>query len=321
MSRGGRRSRNTEHAEEHVDERWMASYMDMVTVLMCLFIVLFAMSTVDQDKFIALKNSLATGFGSVDVGKIDTAKGVVVPADKVSTTGEGFTDADLASTEVEQLSQLREQLRSALQAQNLDHAVTFVIDQRGLTVGLIGWETFFQPNSIQLQGQALSVVDTIGPILAASQRAISVEGHADYRGSSNPFPTDWELSGGRATQVLRRMVESAGFPSANISAVGYGSARPARTGDAPEDMAFNRRVDVAVLSALPEGVRELIPEVLDQMNAPPGTTAEVEPGSEASDTEAPASKNEGEKPKGDKAKGDKAQGEKAQAEKAPAAAH
>ena len=268
MSRGGRRSRNTEHAEEHVDERWMASYMDMVTVLMCLFIVLFAMSTVDQDKFIALKNSLATGFGSVDVGKIDTAKGVVVPPEQVGDKGTELTSSDLAAIETDSLLKLKEQLRTALEAANLAQTVTFVIDQRGLTIVLIGWETFFQPNSTELQSQALAVVDTITPILAASNHAVSVEGHADYRGSPTPYPTDWELAGGRATQVLRRMVEVNGFPGTGISAVGYGSARPARTGETPEDMAYNRRVDVAVLSAAPEAVRELIPDVLAQVQAP-----------------------------------------------------
>ncbi len=269
MSRGGkRRSAPAEHVEEHVDERWMASYMDMVTVLMCLFIVLFAMSTVDQEKFVALKNSLATGFGAVDVGKIDTAEGIVVPPEMVGEDGTELTSSDVAAIEVDSLTKLKEQLRTALEAQNLDHAVTFVIDQRGLTIGLIGWETFFQPNSTDLQGDALKVVDTITPILAVSDHAVSVEGHADYRGSSNPFPTDWELASGRATQVLRRMVEANGFPNGAISSVGYGSARPSRTGDGPEDMAFNRRVDVAVLSAQPEAIRELIPGVVASMNSP-----------------------------------------------------
>lgn len=273
MSRPTGRTRRAEPAEEHVDERWMASYMDMVTVLMCLFIVLFAMSTVDQDKFIALKNSLATGFGSVDVGKLDTATGVVVPEELVDEQGAGFTEAEQAAAEVDSLLALREQLRSALASQNLEHTVTFVIDQRGLTVGLIGWETFFQPNSIQLQGEALTVVDTLGPILAAAQHNVSVEGHADYRGSPTPFPTDWELSGGRATQVLRRMVESAGFPGSQISAVGYGSTRPARTGDSAEDAAINRRVDIAVLSDLPESARNLIPSALVSKTLPPAVAA------------------------------------------------
>ncbi len=65
----------------------MASYMDMVTVLMCLFIVLFAMSTVDQDKFEALKNSLATGFGAEKSINADIAQGIVVPPELVGSEG------------------------------------------------------------------------------------------------------------------------------------------------------------------------------------------------------------------------------------------
>lgn len=269
MSRPRKRVLDGDTPEEHVDERWMASYMDMVTVLMCLFIVLFAMSTVDQEKFEALRNSLATGFGAVDVGKIDTASGVVVPPEMLDAPVEDLTDAELtnaqlAGVEIDNLLELQEQLRSALASQSLDDDVTFVIDQRGLTIGLIGWESYFQPNSTTLSGNAIAIIDTITPLLAASAHTVSVEGHADFRGAATPFPTDWELSSGRATQVLRRMVETGGFPGSQISSVGYGSTRPQRSGDSIEDMAYNRRVDVAVLSNQPESVRELIPGAITQ---------------------------------------------------------
>ncbi|WP_026532245.1 OmpA/MotB family protein [Arthrobacter sp. H41] len=79
-----------DHGEEHPDERWMASYMDMVTVLMCMFIVLYAMSTVDQKKFEQLRTSLATGFGAVETATVDTAEGTVVPADMANAEGESF---------------------------------------------------------------------------------------------------------------------------------------------------------------------------------------------------------------------------------------
>ncbi|MET0975529.1 MAG: flagellar motor protein MotB [Leifsonia sp.] len=270
MSRRRRRALDT-GGEFHADERWMASYTDMVTVLMCLFIVLFAMSTVDQAKFTALKNSLATGFGVVDEGKVDTASGVVVPAEQVEHDAEGFvgpaevaepTDLEKAEVEVDALTHLRDQLYAALDARGLASDVTFTIDQRGLTIGLIGWETFFQPNSDALGGPAISVLDTIGPILTPTPYEVSVEGHADFRGTSFPFPTDWELSSGRATQVLRRLVEVGGIPGGRISSVGYGSARPAATGPTESDAAQNRRVDIAVLSTMPDDVRAKIPEVL-----------------------------------------------------------
>lgn len=263
-----RRPRDTGEAEFHVDERWMASYTDMVTVLMCLFIVLFAMSTVDQAKFAQLRNSLATGFGAVDIGKIDTASGVVVPADKVQHDAEGFagaaesTDHQQAKAEVDALTALRDQLHTALEARGLASDVTFTLDQRGLTIGLIGWETFFQPNSDALGPDAVGVLDTISPILSPTGYEVSVEGHADFRGTSYPFPTDWELSSGRATQVLRRMVEAGAFPADRISSVGFGSARPAHTGPAEGEAALNRRVDIAVLSKLPEKARAEIPAIL-----------------------------------------------------------
>ncbi|BBE21624.1 chemotaxis protein MotB [Arthrobacter sp. MN05-02] len=86
-----RKNRGEDHADEHPDERWMASYMDMVTVLMCMFIVLYAMSTVDQAKFEQLRVSLATGFGAVETATVDTAEGTVVPAEYANEEGESFT--------------------------------------------------------------------------------------------------------------------------------------------------------------------------------------------------------------------------------------
>ena len=91
-SRGARKKKV--HEDEHPDERWMASYMDMITVLMCMFIVLYAMSTVDQDKYVALRNSLATGFGQTELGAIDSASGTVVPVDQVTPEGEGYSAGD-----------------------------------------------------------------------------------------------------------------------------------------------------------------------------------------------------------------------------------
>jgi chemotaxis protein MotB len=262
----GRRSGLEEEHEEHVDERWMASYMDMVTVLMCMFIVLFAMSTVDQAKFVQLKNSLATGFGAVDVGMIDTAQGIVVPPDLVDTPAAqevGLTAMELALAEVDNLTAVQAALESALTAVGQADLVDYTIDERGLTVGLVGSETFFEPNVATLSGQAVSVLDTIGPIMAGTGREVSVEGHADRHGVTVNYPTDWELSSARATQVLRHLVERTGVAQERIGAIGYGSARPADHGDDLAAMARNRRVDVVLLSNQPDSVRALIPSVLD----------------------------------------------------------
>jgi chemotaxis protein MotB len=256
-----------EHVE-HVDERWMASYMDMVTVLMCMFIVLFAMSTVDQDKFDQLRNSLATGFGQTDVGAVDAAKGVVVPADQVDDTGEvvdlGVSQLDMAKAEVDKLEALKEQMRANLEAKGLTQTVQFEIDERGLTIRLVGSETFFGANSVDLSATAFAVLDAVSPVLASTHYEIAVEGHADVRPPGAPYATNWELSSGRATQVLRRIVETGGVAQERVGAVGYGSARPIANGTSETDLAANRRVDVVVISDQPESVRALIPAVLEK---------------------------------------------------------
>lgn len=210
------RARRRVPQEEHSgpDERWMASYMDMVTVLMCMFIVLFAMSTVDQEKFEALSASLATGFGQEPSDEIDATTGVVVPPELVDEKGEDFADVDLAAaqTEFNELSALRERLRQVLADNGLEADVTFTIDERGLTIGLVSAETFFDTNSTTLSDKALLVLDALGSVLVTTTNEISVEGHADVRGSVAPYPTNWELSAGRSTQVLRHLVEASVFP-------------------------------------------------------------------------------------------------------------
>jgi chemotaxis protein MotB len=262
VSRGRGRGRATrgETEEHHPDERWMASYMDMVTVLMCLFIVLFAMSSVDVEKYEKLRNSLATGFGTVNAGKVDTAEGTVVPATQVDTNAEGFNDLQLAEKEVDQLTALKEHMNANLTAQGLAGTVSFLIDQRGLTVKLVGSQSYFLPDSPVLQPQTLSILGAIAPVLAPIPEEIAVEGHA--ANGITAYASTWELSGARATAVLRTLVESGGVAGNRIGAVGYGSARQVNQDATEAEHMENRRVDVVVLSDQPDKIRALIPQVL-----------------------------------------------------------
>jgi chemotaxis protein MotB len=243
----------------------MASYLDMVTVLMCLFIVLFAMSSVDADKFDALRDSLATGFGKEPTEEIDFS-GLVLPPE-LRAKDAGFAanvDLDLAEAraELNDLEGLRERLEGALDARGLADTAEFTIDDRGLTIGLVGAETFFATNSVELTPKAGAVLDALGPVLAEVPNEISVEGHADRRDPAAPFPTNWELSSGRATQVLRHLVEVNRLRGDHVQAVGFGSTRPLADGDDDEALARNRRVDIVVLSDAEEGVRALIPDLV-----------------------------------------------------------
>lgn len=162
-----RRRRGVDNEEVHNDERWMASYMDMVTVLLCMFIVLYAMSTVDAAKFEKLRASLATGFGTEAGETVDTAEGIVVRAEDIGKEGSLYentvynANADLAVKEIEDLTAVRDQISAGLTTQGLADAVNFTITERGLTVGLIGAETFFSGNSVVMTEKALAVLGIV----------------------------------------------------------------------------------------------------------------------------------------------------------------
>ena len=274
-----RRGHGEEHGPEEPDERWMASYMDMVTVLMCMFIVLFAMSTVDQAKFVQLKESLAKGFGQTKTVYADVAKGVVVPKKDVGKNGElsnstqdrsaAAGNEEKAIKELKRLEQLRDAIEANLNAHGHGTAAQLGIDGRGLTVRLIGANTFFASNSAQLTAEAREIMAEIEAPLATVDFQISVEGNADWRAAAAPYATNWELSAARAVGVLRNLVEQGGIAPERVRATAYGSSRPLATGTSPNDLALNRRVDIVVLSDQPDAVRALIPGLLAQEGGTP----------------------------------------------------
>ncbi|MGV8967685.1 MAG: OmpA/MotB family protein [Cellulomonas sp.] len=284
MSAGRGRKKAVHEEEQENHERWAVSYADMMTVLVGLFIVLYAMSQVDQTKFEALRGSLAAGFGNASPTVLTGASGVmkdagavpdsikpagadnpIAPVSELSPEAQNLKDA---RDEVERLKQMQAAIEAALAAAGLPDQVTFGIDSRGLVLGLIANDFFFDPGSAALKPGAQAVLDAAGPVLAGIPEEVSVEGHADTVPSSGRYATNWELSADRATQVLRRLVEYDGIPGDRISAVSFGDARPmADVGADP--LAPNRRVDIVIHSPSPESVRALLPVVIENEGRAP----------------------------------------------------
>ncbi len=290
----GRRPRGGGHDEEHVNhERWLISYSDMITVLMALFIVLFAISQVDQVKYDALRRSLASGFGDGTVSQsvLDGSEGTLdgssftqeeapvpgsaglVNADAGlglqaanPTPGQTASDVDpallkAAEAEAQHLEEVRDQIAAGLAAAGLSDAVRFRINERGLVLGLVADDVFFAPASAELTETARRVLDVAAPTLISLSENISVEGHANVIPVSGRYATNWELSADRATQVLRHLVEQCGFPGGRAMSVGFGDTRPLVDGTDEAALAANRRVDLVILSSAPEAVRDLLPAV------------------------------------------------------------
>lgn len=267
-----------EEPEEHSNaERWAVSYLDMITVMMCLFIVLFAISSVDQVKYEQLAQSLAAGIPGSGGGAQSLTDGGAGILDNTGTQPEGaeapgaasILDAASESLEMQaaraeygELHDLEQQMRAGLAGTQSEQDVTFKIDSRGLVIGLVSTDVFFEADSSRLTERAHDAIGAIAPVLAGVENAVAVEGHANTLPTTR-FASNWELSSERATTVLRSVVDAGGVDPGRMRAVGMGDAHPVQDENVDPIIA-NRRVDIIVMSDAPEQVRDLIPEVQEQ---------------------------------------------------------
>ncbi len=234
----GHRRKKHGHEEHHVDERWLVSYADMITVLMALFIVLYAMSTVDQHKFDELKNSLATGFGVTKTEKLDENKAVVRKEDVVKD-GAGFSNSTIA------LQQVAKEITDELRIAGVAGKAEVRAGSNTVTISLVGSSTYFDGNSADLRHEARKVLRAIIPTLKKHAGTVTVEGHADPHGSAGAFGSDWSLASARATSVTEYLVDHRALAAGRVSAVSFGSEH-AKGGTSAKAIEHNRRVDIVL---------------------------------------------------------------------------
>ena len=242
MMKGGRshgHAKGGDHEEES-GERWLLTYADMITLLLVLFIVLFALATIDQAKFREFKQSVTHAVLS------HTPSGTT----KVKTHPAKKTKASSSSASASQLQSIRSQLTSALTASGLLGDVTLSINSSGLVEGLVADTTFFVTNSAQLSAVGQQIVDSSAQVFKNYPNAIEVAGYTDNQPvTGGPFANNWELSAARATGVTRYLVEGRGLSPLRVSLAGYGEYRPRAANDTDRDRRSNRRVDIVILNA------------------------------------------------------------------------
>ncbi len=251
----GRRMPEEEH-ENH--ERWLVTYADLLTVLMALFIVMFAMSVVDKAKFDKLKQGLNEYLGEgpelIDGGSgllsqqeaTDTVETDVVAA--VAALHAERTRAAAIEREREDLREAQRRITASLKAKGLADSVRFKIDERGLVVTIVTDDVLFDLGSDALREAGRHVLDGIGPALVPLPNPVTVEGHTDSLPiSGGRFPSNWELSTARSTTVLRYLTSNHRLPARRMSAAGYADQRPVAP-NKPGRRGENRRVEVIVRS-------------------------------------------------------------------------
>jgi chemotaxis protein MotB len=274
---GRRRSSHHEEAEHENEERWLLTYADMITLLMTLFMVMFAISSVNTSKFDALSKSLAEALsGKIVTGgpsiqqtgaeqKTDTASpeppipsiqpvvNVDPSTSKSSSSSAAGASAHLTSTsaaarEEEDFKELKRKIDAYSKEHGLQGELQTEIAHRGLVIRLLTDRVLFASGSAHLEPASAGLLTTIARLLVLEVRhPIVVEGHTDSRPISSPqFPTNWELSTSRSTQVVRFFIRK-GVAARRLQAAGLAAQRPIASNLNAPGRSRNRRVEIVLV--------------------------------------------------------------------------
>ncbi len=231
------RRRRTDNSKSGDTSRvWLTTYSDLVTLLLAFFVLLFSISEVDADKFRSIMSSFHGGTG-------------VFEGEKPSEPLPEIPNLDLELDD--DLERLKEYMEDYLDTLGLGNMINVEIEERGIIIRFMD-NVFFDSGSATIKGDSFEILESVAEILNKEEfinRQIKVEGHTDtvpLRKNSR-FPTNWELSSARATNVLRYLVENAGIGGERISSSGYSYYRNIAPNDTAENKAKNRRVDVIIL--------------------------------------------------------------------------
>jgi chemotaxis protein MotB len=251
-------SKKKHHVEEHVNhERWLVSYADMITLLMVLFVVLFAMGQTDKSKLEVLRTSLQRAFSvevlrGTDAASLKGSSGesiipppvpLAITQELIAMTGEVTPDAKMATA----LHQVREALIQVPVPSDASGSVDVGASREGIVISLAG-NMLFDSGKSDLKPRGMTLLDTLTERLRTMPNEIRVEGHTDNIAIATPlYPSNWELSSARATTVARYLAEHSEIAPQRLIAAGYGEFHPVAPNDTREGRARNRRVDLVVL--------------------------------------------------------------------------
>jgi chemotaxis protein MotB len=230
-------------AEKENAERWLLTYADMITLLLALFVVLYATSKVDEVKFQQVAVSLQRAF-NIPVLTGQTANSPIHVGGNANTfvglTGIGAT--------------IGPELVSYAQKQELGDEVSVTASRDAVVITLSG-ALPFASGSAELRPEARAALDIVALTLRnlPDRNPIRVEGHTDSAPpNTGRFPTNWELSAARAGAAARYLTENGVEPD-RIVASGYAETRPIGDNETPEGKARNRRVEIWILNPDPIG--------------------------------------------------------------------
>ncbi len=268
-----RRHKHEEHANH---EAWAIPYGDLITLLLAFFVVMYAMSSVNEGKYRVLSDSLVAAFSGaprtmepIQVGEKQAGPGVNPVISLVQQPMiDGQPQRSIQPITMQpafhtssDLAQQREELATV--ADEVEQAMSDLIDRELITVRRHGtWveveirtDILFPSGVATLSPAAVQVLQQLAQTLRPFPNSIRVEGHTDNRPiSTAAFPSNWELSAARAASVVH-LFTRAGMDPARLAVIGLGENRPAKSNTTPEGRNANRRVLLVILASgnRPEG--------------------------------------------------------------------
>jgi chemotaxis protein MotB len=257
-------SRRKKHAAHANHERWLVSYADFITLLFAFFVVMYSTSQVDQRKVGKLAMAIQVAFQELGVFPASTSAvpmnsadpmpfnsvqavesaertaalgRIVPPPEGALGTGDGRNG----------MTTLQKELEQALAPEIKRKEVALHAQRDGLVVSLreVG---FFDSGSAQIRSDSLAAFSRMAGLLASREYLIRIEGHTDTVPIHNAqFASNWELSTGRATELVRLLITKYNFAPQRLSAAGFAEFHPVASNATADGRAQNRRVDVVVL--------------------------------------------------------------------------
>lgn len=257
----GRKKKRGGEEEHENHERWLLTYADMITLLVAFFIMLYAMSIVNQTKFQQLALSVRSGFGSSMTQGAPTifAKGGGLSGTpSITDSGQKNSDSIPASLPIsprdlaahrdsQRLDKAYEVMHTYIQKNHLDSVMHVVRSERGVVVTVMTDKMLFARGEADLRPKELGLLNNIAAVADTVPNQVRVEGHTDNLPIHTlRYPSNWELSTTRATSVLRYF-EAHGVASNRLEAAGYAEQHPVAPNDTEANRGRNRRVDVVIL--------------------------------------------------------------------------
>lgn len=242
----GRRSRSSDEEKKGAPE-WMTTYGDMVTLLLCFFVLLFAFSEIDAQKFEAVIQSFQGSLGILDSGR------AIEPS-------EYFVDAEMnemMTKQVQELEALKEleeianELKEFLESRGYSQAVDIQFNERYVKLNFLDG-VLFDPGKAIIKQEAIPVLEAVAlKLVDYSENRIKIEGHTDTVPIRTiEYPNNWYLAAARAIAVAEYYINEKGYDPKRLSAEGFGEYAPIATNDTPEGRTRNRRVEIKILNRI-----------------------------------------------------------------------